>query len=141
MRLREVVDGDLDALFAQQADPDAYRLADVPTRDRPAFDAHWLRIRNDPESLIRTVDVDGQVAGHVLSFTLDGERKVGYWLGQEFWGKGIASDALAAFLAIETRRPLHANVARGNQGSVRVLEKNGFRLLREQPDGFAFVLG
>jgi RimJ/RimL family protein N-acetyltransferase len=140
MRLRAVVDADLDVLFAHQADPDAYLVADVPTRDRAAFDAHWLKIRNDPEVVIRTIDVDGEVAGHVLSFAMGDERKVGYWLGKEFWGRGIASKALAAFLAIDGRRPLHANVARANPASIRVLEKNGFELLREQADGFAFVL-
>jgi RimJ/RimL family protein N-acetyltransferase len=140
MRLREVADSDLDVLFAQQADPDAYLLADVPTRDRTAFYAHWLKIRSDPESTIRTIDIDGEFAGHVLSFTRDGEREVGYWIGREFWGRGIASGALADFLAVETRRPLHANVARDNPGSIRVLEKNGFRRLREEPGGFAFVL-
>ena len=140
MTLREVTDDDLDVLFAQQADPDSSQLADVPTRDRSSFSAHWLKIRNDPDVVIRTVDVDGEVAGHVLSFVMDGERKVGYWLGQQFWGKGIASKALAAFLAIETRRPLHANVATGNPASVTVLRRNGFRLVREEPTGFAFEL-
>lgn len=140
MRLRPVEDGDLDAHFEQQADPEAYELADVPTRDRLAFDAHWARLRSDPEIVLRTIEVDGAVAGHVLSFTRDGERKTGYWLAREFWGRGIASDALREFLAIETRRPLHANVAHGNPASRRVLEKNGFRQVREDPDGLAFEL-
>jgi RimJ/RimL family protein N-acetyltransferase len=35
---------------------------------------------------------------------------------------------------------LHANVARANPASIRVLEKNGFELVREQSYGFAFVL-
>jgi RimJ/RimL family protein N-acetyltransferase len=140
MKLREVTDGDLDALYAQQADPAAYEMADVPTRDRPAFDAHWQRIRNDPDVLIRVIDVDGAVAGHVLSFILRDERVIGYWIDGAYWGRGLATQALARLLEIETRRPLKAHVFPSNRGSVRVLEKNGFRLLQERPDSLIFEL-
>ena len=42
--LREVVESDLDAFYEQQADPEATRMALLPARDRPAFDAHWRRV-------------------------------------------------------------------------------------------------
>ena len=138
MRLREVEDGDLDALFAQQADPESYLLADVKTRDREAFDAHWAKIRSDPDTLLRVIDDDGHVAGHVLSFIRDGERELGYWIDRERWGRGLASAAVAEFLTIETRRPLSAHVAPGNLASVRVLEKSGFTRTGATPDGIDF---
>jgi hypothetical protein len=53
-------------------------------------------------------------------------REVGYWLGREFWGQGIATQALALFLEEEPTRPLVAHVAKHNIGSRRVLEKCGF---------------
>ena len=140
MRLREVEDADLGALFEQQADPLAYEMADVPSRDRPAFEAHWARIRTDPDTLIRVIDVDGTVAGHVLSFVLNGERVIGYWIDRAWWGRGVATQALAQLLEIETRRPLKAHVSPPNRGSVRVLEKNGFRLLQEEPENLVFLL-
>jgi RimJ/RimL family protein N-acetyltransferase len=140
MRLRDVEDGDLDAFYTQQGDRQSYELAGLPPRDREAFDTHWARIRSDPAVTIRTIDVDGRVAGHVLSFARDGTRLAGYWLAREFWGHGLATDALASFLAIETHRPLVAEVSTSNVGSMRVLEKNGFRLLHELPDGYAFEL-
>ena len=140
MRLREVDDGDLDALFAQQADPQSYRLADVATRDREAFDAHWAKIRNDPEILVRVIDVDGVAVGHVLSFIREDRRELGYWVDRSQWGRGLASAAVAEFLAIETRRPLQAKVAFGNPRSVRVLEKNGFQPVGELADGLEFTL-
>jgi RimJ/RimL family protein N-acetyltransferase len=141
MRLREVEDRDLDALFGHQADPEAYELADVPTRDRAAFDAHWAQIRRSPQVVIRTIEVDGQVAGHVLSWLRDdGVRLVGYWIGRELWGRGIASAALAEFLTIVDEGPLQATIAPPNTASRRVLEKNGFRLLREEPDSLVFEL-
>jgi RimJ/RimL family protein N-acetyltransferase len=138
--LREVVDADLDAFFEIQADRVAVELADVPSRDRPAFDEHWARIRTDPETVIRTIDLDGVVAGNVLSFVLDGKRVVGYWIARELWGRSIATEALAALLEIVTERPLYAEISPGNDGSGRVLEKNGFRLLREEPDSLFFEL-
>jgi RimJ/RimL family protein N-acetyltransferase len=140
VRLREIEDGDLDVFFANQADPEASVLADVPSRDRAAFDAHWARIRSDARILIRTIDVDGQVAGNVLTFIHEGKRVVGYWLGREWWGRGLATEAVAAFLEIVGERPLRATVAHGNAASVRVLEKNGFRLLREEPGSLLFEL-
>lgn len=140
MTLRDVEDDDLDAFYKQQADPQSYELAGLPPRDREAFDAHWARIRSDPAVTIRTIEVDGQVAGHVLSFARDDTRLAGYWLARELWGRGLATEALASFLGIETHRPLVAEVACNNLGSIRVLEKNGFRLLRGLPDGYAFEL-
>lgn len=140
MRLREIEDRDLDALFAQQADPESYLLADVPTRDREAFEAHWAKIRSDPEVLLRVIDDDGDAAGHVLSFIRDGARELGYWVDRSRWGRGLASAAVAEFLTIETRRPLSAHVAHGNLGSVRVLETSGFTRTGETPDGIDFEL-
>ena len=141
MRLRKVAASDLDTFFAQQADPQAYELADVPTRDRPAFNVHWTRILSDREVVIRTIEVDDAVAGHILSWRRDDRvRLVGYWLGREFWGRGIASEALAAFLEIVRERPLHATVAHHNPASMRVLEKSGFRRVREEPGSVAFEL-
>jgi len=47
-------------------------------------------------------------------------------------GQGVATRALAAFLRVVTERPLHAHVAKHNVGSIRVLEKCGFSLEREE---------
>jgi RimJ/RimL family protein N-acetyltransferase len=133
--LREVDPGDVPVFFAHQADDVASRLAAVASRDREAHAAHLAKIMADPEVLIRTIDVDGAVAGQVLSFPRDGVREVGYWLGREYWGRGLASAALAEFLVVDRRRPLHGVVAEHNVASRRVLECNGFLLVgREDPD-------
>lgn len=42
------------------------------------------------------------------------------------------SNAVAAFLHLVTERPLHAHVVTHNLGSIRVLEKCGFSLDREE---------
>jgi RimJ/RimL family protein N-acetyltransferase len=127
--LRPVEDDDLPLFFAWQADEESYRMAAVAARDAEAFAAHWARIRSNPDSLLRAIVADGAVAGHAVSWTGDGGRMVGYWIGKAHWGRGIASSALRLFLDDERQRPLLATVAGHNVGSRRVLEKAGFRLV------------
>lgn len=127
--LRDVIDSDLPIFFEQQLDPDANYMAAFTAedpRDRTAFDAHWYRIRRDNTVIIKTIVCDEQVAGNIVSYEHLGEREVGYWIGKPFWGRGIASRALALFLRELTARPLHARAAKDNVGSLRVLEKCGF---------------
>ena len=138
--LRPVRDEDLETLFEHQRDPESVRMADFPSRDRDAFLAHWAKIRADPVNRLRVIEVDGAVAGTVLSFPREGVREVGYWIDRALWGRGIATRALTAFLAEETTRPLHAGVARHNAGSLRVLEKCGFRRERETGTDVILVL-
>lgn len=138
--LREVQESDLPALFAYQADPVAYTLADYPPRDHDAFMAHWAKILADDTVWHRSIMVGGQVVGHVACFVRDGMQEVGYWIGREFWGRGYASIALAKFLPIVPIRPLYANLIQSNIGSRRVLEKSGFKLLREEGNDLFMIL-
>ena len=124
--LRAVAESDLDSIFEQQADPESSAMAAVPSRDRAAFDEHWRRILADESTVIRVIDVDGEAAGHVLSWPSEGRRYIGYWLGREFWGRGLATAALAELVAELSERPLHALVSTDNVASIRVLEKCGF---------------
>jgi RimJ/RimL family protein N-acetyltransferase len=132
--LREVQEGDLPTFFEHQRDPLANQLAAFPARDRETFMAHWAKIMQDESVILKTILFEGQVAGNVLSFEMDGEREVGYWLGREFWGKGIATQALAKFLAQIQARPLYAHVAKHNVASRHVLEKCGFALSGEEKE-------
>ncbi len=126
--LRELSEGDLSVLFEHQADPEAARMAAFPSRDRDAFMAHWAKLLVNDAVTKRTVLFEGRVAGNIVSFDRDGHREVGYWIGREHWGKGIATAALAEFLKIETTRPLYAYVAKHNVASTRVLQKCGFSI-------------
>jgi RimJ/RimL family protein N-acetyltransferase len=139
--LRPVAASDLPVFFEQQLNPAATEMAAFPARAREAFFAHWAKIMAGETNVVRTVLCDGQVAGNMQSFVLDGQREVGYWIGRKFWGQGIATAALRLFLQELKERPLYAHVAKHNIASRRVLEKCGFRLLREdngyslEPDG------
>lgn len=127
--LRPVESGDLEILYEQQTDPEAAEMAAFPSRDRATFIEHWQRrVLVGETNYARAVISDGALAGNVVSW-LDaqtGHRLLGYWLGREFWGKGIATDAVRLALEELTERPIHADVASHNVGSQRVLEKNGF---------------
>ena len=52
----------------------------------------------------------------------------GVQIDRAFWGRGVATEALSAFLCVEQTRPLYAGVAKHNVASIRVLEKCGFKL-------------
>ena len=119
--LRDVVDDDLPVFFAHQSDAVASRAAAFPVREREAFTAHWASIRRDPAVLAKTILLDGAVVGYVGSFTRSGERLLGYWIGREWWRRGIATQALTLFLELDPTRPLRARVARHNVASIRAL--------------------
>jgi RimJ/RimL family protein N-acetyltransferase len=129
--LRDVREDDLDVFFEQQRDPESMAMALMPAREREAFDAHWRRILADDSLIARVIEADGEVAGNVVSWEQDGRQLVGYWVGRDFWGRGLATAALAELVQELEMRPLHAWVARSNLGSVRVLEKCGFERIAE----------
>jgi len=131
VELREVHDSDLPVFFRQTNDPESLWMAAFTAKDptdRDAFDAHWERIRAAPDVLNRTVLVDGDVVGSAAVYGEPGEREVTYWIDRAYWGRGIATAALRALLAAVPERPLHARAAADNTGSLRVLEKCGFRV-------------
>ena len=143
IRLRDVEAADLPVFFQQQLDPEANRMAAFTTEDpanKDVFAAHWDRLLGTETILRKTILLDEQIAGHVLSFEQDGEREVTYWLGKEYWGMGAATAALREFLRHETTRPLFARAAKDNAGSVRVLRKCGFEISGED-SGFSNARG
>jgi RimJ/RimL family protein N-acetyltransferase len=129
--LRPVGDADLETFYLHQLDPEAVAMAMFPSRDREAFFRHWRTstlVR--PDARPRTVTYGDSVAGNIGSWESDEGVLVGYWIGRDYWGKGIATAALRLFLTDhELRRPLLARVAATNAGSIRVLEKCGFKLV------------
>ena len=124
--LREVVEEDLPVFYEHQRDPEAAAMAVFPSRDRDVFMAHWAKTLANDAALTWTVVSDGEVAGNIGCWEADGQRFVGYWIGREFWGRGLATQALSELLGVVQARPLYAHVVKSNVASIRVLEKNGF---------------
>lgn len=127
--LRPVTDADFDALFELESDVQgADMIAFLPREpgDRDAFTTHWTRITSDPALITRVIESDGAFAGYAVSFVIDGERQIGYWVARELWGRGIASAALRALVTEIDERPLWGSTAFDNVGSQRVLQNAGF---------------
>jgi RimJ/RimL family protein N-acetyltransferase len=136
IQLRDVEADDLPLFFEHQRDPEAVAMVAFRSRDRDAFDQHWAKLLADETNLKKTIVVasavsaENQVIGNIGSWTSEGKREVGYWIDRAFWGRGVATDALSAFLRLEPTRPLYAGVAKHNLASIRVLQKCGFTLAR-----------
>ena len=132
VHLRSVDDEDIDVFFEHQADPQAVEMAAFPARGKDQFTAHWAKLRADDTVLVRTIVAEGVVAGNIGSWQQDGQQLLGYWIGREWWGRGVATRALALLVDEVSIRPLYAHVVEHNVGSIRVLEKCGFRRDRGQ---------
>ena len=64
------------------------------------------------------------------------ESEIGYCIGSKFRGKGYATellDAISGFVAARFGiRVLYGRVVHGNEASAKVLEKNGYRFVKEE---------
>jgi RimJ/RimL family protein N-acetyltransferase len=128
-------DDDLDDLFRWESDLTGARMAAftrADPADRAAFDAHYQRVRSNPDNTTLAIEADGLLAGMIASFTVEGDRELTYWVDPERWGRGIASMAVQAFIQHESQRPLFARAAAGNVGSSKVLLRNGFTKIGEE---------
>ncbi len=84
---------------------------------------------------IRAIVVNQEAAGVIGCFIKDDVHckccEIGYWLGEEFWGKGIMTEAVKrmsqeVFQSYDVVR-IFAEIFSYNAGSIRVLEKAGFQ--------------
>ncbi len=101
----------------------------------PADAKGWIRLAsNEALNHVFAIDVDGFAVGAIgIKPGEDVHRlsaEIGYWLGEEFWNRGIATDAVQAvaqyaFESLGMVR-VHAAVFEWNVASMRVLEKAGF---------------
>ena len=108
--------------------PHPYTLADAE---------EWVAKASAAEPQTQfAIEVDGEAVGGIgLFLQQDVERysaEIGYWLGEAYWGRGIATAAVRrftdyAFEAFGLCR-IYANVFVSNEASIRVLEKTGYQL-------------
>jgi RimJ/RimL family protein N-acetyltransferase len=86
--------------------------------------------------VVNALEYRGQVIGQVRlqfdSSAFSDTSEISYWIGEPHWGNGHATKAVTLFTAeCFHRRPqlqgIFAQVLDGNQASIRVLEKAGYR--------------
>jgi len=111
----------------RDAFPHPYTLADAK---------HWIQIANPTTpSTNFAIVVDGAAVGGIGLLLKDDvfrrSAEIGYWLGEEFWGRGIVTEAVRAvtdyaFATFDLCR-VYAGVFEWNAASMRVLEKAGYQ--------------
>ncbi|HEX8462299.1 MAG TPA: GNAT family N-acetyltransferase [Segetibacter sp.] len=108
--------------------PHPYTVADA---------VEWIKFTREQKPVQNMAIVfNGQVAGSIGVMTKDDVYRknieIGYFLGEDFWGKGIATIAVGELLeyikaSFDVIR-VYAEVFDHNKASMKVLEKNGFHL-------------
>lgn len=137
--IRDWQEGDCGALARNANDPRiAERLRDTfpspYSEEDAAFFINLARRTTDDKGWLCAITRDGEVVGGIsLSFGSDVyacSAELGYWVGAEHWGQGVATKAVRqicerAFRETGVSR-IEAEVFANNPGSIRVLEKNQF---------------
>ena len=122
----------------------AHWVVRVPYPFRPEHAAAWIarsaeeRATGQDWPFLITLR-DGALLLGSMDLTIDGDASsgaLGYWLGEDYWGQGYATEAAIAMVAfafdILQLREITANALPDNQRSIRVLEKAGFRHVGRQ---------
>ncbi len=137
--LRPTQISDLDTLFEFQLDKEGgYLAAFMPSdhTDKEAYISKHSKLIADPTVNNQTILLGEVIVGSIAKFVMFDEAEITYWIARMYWGQGIATEALKAFLSIDQKRPIYGRVAFDNFGSQKVLEKCGFEKIGSDT-GFA----
>ena len=139
LELRKTTQQDPETLFIFQTNPEGTQMTAFTSEnpsDKSAYLKKWSARIERTDVFMQTTRVEERIVGSVVHFNMMGETNVSYWIDREFWGKGIATEALQKFIQKTDSSPLFARVAFDNIGSQRVLEKCGFERVGTET-GFA----
>jgi ribosomal-protein-alanine N-acetyltransferase len=135
--LREYVGSDLESLvrLANNENVSRYLVYTFPYPYTKADGEWWISTGSRQNGAItRVIEYEGLLVGSVGIRPQSGWREhlgeIGYWVGEEHWGKGIATAALKqmtdyGFNNLKFRK-LYAPVLAPNVASMRVLAKGGY---------------
>jgi len=139
IELTKTTQEDLETLFVFQTNKDGIWMAAFTAKDpgdKEFYMKKWTGFVENPDIRMQTMRFKNEIVGSVIHFDVMEETNVSYWIDQQHWGKGFATEGLKAFIKDSVKRPLFARVAYDNYGSQRVLEKCGFKSIGEE-QGFA----
>lgn len=129
IELTKTTQEDLETLFVFQTNKDGIQMAAFTAEDpadKEFYMNKWSKIVENPDMRMQTIRVNNKIVGSVIHFDVMEETNISYWIDQQHWGKGFATEGLKAFIKGSVKRPLFARVAYDNYGSQKVLEKCGF---------------
>lgn len=128
--LRRATLGDVEAIHVVLSEPRAMTYWAHPPHERLEQTQTWLAdmMAGTPEqSEDFLIEQDGRVIGKIGAWRLP---EFGYLLHPDYWGQGLASEAMAAFLKRIAERGdidrLRADIDPRNHASIRLLERFGF---------------
>jgi [ribosomal protein S5]-alanine N-acetyltransferase len=120
---------DLNTFFQFQLNEEVNFLEAFTAKDsnnKEAYIEKYSKFLHEPTINMRTINIDNKIVGSIAKFVMENKAGITYWIDREFWGRGIATNALKNFLQIENSRPIYGHVAFDNYASQKVLEKCGF---------------
>lgn len=128
--LRRATMDDLEAFHAIMSDPVVMRYWSTPPHETMEQTADWLRSMVDADTMVSddyVIERDGRAIGKIGCWELP---EIGFHLARDQWGQGVASEAMAAFLArrkaLGEPKQLIADVDPRNTGSLNLLTRHGF---------------
>ena len=138
--LTEFCDEDVSDLVTLLDTPALYRTTfSIPSPYKESDAKYWIQFALKLHPHFKTLtnwairDNSDRLLGGIGFILTEGvihRGEVGYWIGEPFWGKGIATDAVARVCEIGFQEfkfeKITAHVFSFNPASCRVLEKNGF---------------
>lgn len=139
IELTKTTQEDLETLFVFQTNKDGIWMAAFTAEDpsdKEFYMKKWTKIVENPTMRMQTIRFNNKIVGSVIHFDVMEETNISYWIDQPYWGKGLATEGLKAFIKDSIKRPLFARVAYDNYGSQKVLEKCGFKSIGQEK-GFA----
>jgi RimJ/RimL family protein N-acetyltransferase len=111
------------------------------------FEERWLEKvvenyeKEEFEFYVLGVVFDGELVGNLVAENIDFEKKyceIGFWIGKDYWRKGITSAALERFLIIMFGEfgmgKFAGKCSRENVASSKVFLKNGFKVMDVEGD-------
>jgi len=132
LRLRNFRNDDFEAFHALHSDYEVLKmLGSWPYPPDPEFTRMRMNTPEAQAGLVSVIECDGVLAGTIAGI----QGGLGYALAQPFWGRGIATWAVREKLNESFRNndwdKIEAGAWNDNPASIRVLEKCGFRFVRD----------
>lgn len=90
--------------------------------------------KKNSSDVVFSIEIDGEAVGAIgLHKIIHGHKaELGYWLGREYWGGGVTTEAVKKVTGYGLKkmrlRRIYASVFSFNKASIRVLEKNAYKL-------------
>ncbi len=139
IKLRDFEESDLNrlVLLANNVNVSKYLIYTFPYPYTKKDAVWWISTgKHEDGAVNKVIAYNGQFVGGIGIMPQTGWRshiaEIGYWIGEAYWGQGIATEALRkmteyAFLELKYRK-LFGPVLEPNRASMRVLEKNNYLL-------------